>query len=114
MSIRNLGGLIAQVSACIVKAYDKGYKAAKQDAVAISNKSEYERGLADSEKAIKRLCLSPEMGGLSYEEENIIFGRGTLADTLDKYTMAEIIEKIRKYDEQKEESAQDGLNQCWW
>jgi hypothetical protein len=100
---RNLDGLKTLASKCIEKAYDKGYRAAKQDAVASDNKSEYERGLADAEKAIKRLCLSPDMGGLSYEEENIIFGKGTLADTLDKYTMSEIIEKIREYDGRKQQ-----------
>lgn len=102
MSTRNLDGLKAQTLNCIEAAYDKGYKAAKQDIVAVGNKSEYARGLSDAERAIKRLCLNQGMGGLSYREIDIIFGEGTPAKVLSRYTMSEIIEKIRKYDEHKQ------------
>ena len=109
MSTRNLDGLKTQTLNCIEAAYNKGYKAAKQDIVAVGNKSEYARGLSDAERAIKRICLNQDMGGLSYREIDIIFGEGTPAKVLNKYAMYEIIEKIRKYDEQKqrEESVKD-------
>ncbi len=104
---RNFSGLIEQVSTCIEAAYNKGYKAAKQDIVAIGNKSEYARGLSDAERAMRRLCLNTDMGGLSCRELDIIFGKGTTAQIINSYSMSEIIEKIREYDEHKEESVKD-------
>lgn len=98
----NLDGLIAQVSTCIEAAYNKGYKAAKEDIIAAGNKSEYERGLDDAEKAIKRVLNEPSKGGLYANEMQEIFGtKGTFVIFL-KYSVSEIIEKIREYDNKKQ------------
>jgi hypothetical protein len=106
---RNLEGLKTQMLECIEAAYDKGYKAAKQDVVATGNKSEYERGLNDAEKARKRLVSAVLNGGLSEYELEQIFDLRDCGDVLIEYTISEIIEKIREYDERKhrKESTKD-------
>jgi hypothetical protein len=100
---RDLDELIAQVSTCIEAAYDKGYKAAKQDVVATGNKSEYERGLNDAEKARLRLVNAVSNGGLSEHELKEIFDFRDYGDVLTEYTISEIIDKIREYDERKQQ-----------
>ncbi len=100
---RNLDELIEQVSTCIAAAYNKGYEAAKQYIVAVGNKSEYERGLLDAEKAIRRLVVSIVDGGLSAEEMRMIFGISQDYAILTNFSMSEIVEKIREYDEEKVE-----------
>jgi hypothetical protein len=100
---RNLDGLKMQVLTCLDASYEKGYKAAKQDVVATGNKSEYERGLNDAEKAIKRVINEPSKGGLYANEMQKIFGtKGTFTILL-SYSMPEIIEKIREYDGRKQQ-----------
>lgn len=91
----NLDELKTQALTCIQAAYDKGYRAAKLDA------SEYERGLKDAEKAIKRVLNEPSKGGLYANELQEIFGtKGTFV-IFSNHSMPEIIEKIRDYDERK-------------
>lgn len=105
---RNLEGLKTQVLTCIEAAYDKGYKTAKQDITATGNKSEYERGLNDAEKARTRLVSAVANGGLSECELEQIFDLRDYGDVLTEYTIYEIIEKIREYDKRKKvEKASD-------
>lgn len=100
---RNLNGLRTQVIDCIESAYIKGYEAAKQDIIAAGNKSEYERGLKDAEKARSRLVSAVSNGGLSEYELEQIFDLRDYGDVLTEYTIPKIIEKIREYDEKKAE-----------
>jgi hypothetical protein len=93
----NLDGLKTQALTCIEAAYDKGYRAARLDA------SEYERGLDDAEKAIKRVLNAPSQGGLYANEMQEIFGTKGIVTVLLTHSMSEIIEKIREYDDKKEE-----------
>lgn len=75
---------------------------AKQDVIAIGNKSEYERGLNDAEKAVKRVINEPSRGGLYANEMQKIFGtKGTFSILL-RYSISEIIKKIREYDNKKQ------------
>ena len=100
---RNLEELKTQALTCVEAAYDKGYKAAKQDIVAAGNKSEYERGLNDAEKAVRRLTVSIAAGGLTPGEKQMIFGLSQDYVILTNFSMSEIIEKIREYDDEKAE-----------
>ena len=99
--VRDLEELKTQALTCVEAAYDKGYKAAKQDIVAAGNKSEYERGLNDAEKAVRRLTVSIAAGGLTPGEKQMIFGLSQDYVILTNFSMSEIIEKIREYDERK-------------
>lgn len=98
---RNLDGLKTQALTCIEAAYDKGYKAAKQDIVAVGNKSEYERGLNDAEKARVRLISAVSDGGLSMDEIIDIFDATDYEAVFENFTICEIIERIKEYDERK-------------
>ncbi len=69
----------------------------------VGNKSEYERGLNDAEKARLRLVNAVSNGGLSEYELKEIFDFRDYGDVLTEYTIPEIIEKIREYDERKQQ-----------
>jgi hypothetical protein len=106
---RNLDGLKTLASKCIEKAYDKGYKSGSKEGnindgtFAAKVKEAYNNGLSDAEKAIKRVINEPSKGGLYANEMQKIFGtKGTFTILL-SYSMPEIIEKIREYDEKKSE-----------
>lgn len=100
---RNLDGLRTQALHCIEDAYIKGYEAAKEDIIATGNKSEYERGLDDAEKAIKKIFNEPSKGGLYANEMQEIFGTKDIVTVFLNHSISEIVEKIRKYDEEKAE-----------
>lgn len=100
---RNLEGLKTQALTCVEAAYDKGYKAAKQDIVAVGNKSEYKRGLNDAEKAKVRLISAVSNGGLSMDEIIDIFDATDYESVFENFTICEIIERIKEYDERKQQ-----------
>lgn len=106
---RNLEDLEAQALTCIAAAYNKGYKSGLNDGnindgtFAAKVKEAYDNGLNDAEKAVKRVLNEPSKGGLYANEMQEIFGtKGTFTIFL-TYSMSEIIEKIREYDERKQQ-----------
>lgn len=98
---RNLDGLKTQVLTCIERAYDKGYKAAKQDVVAIGNKSEYERGLNDSWECAKKIATDK---GLNYEELAEIFGYTSMDTIFGNFSASEAIARIKEYEDQQKKA----------
>ncbi len=91
---RNLDGLKTQVLTCIEAAYDKGYKAAKQDVVAVGNKSEYERGLNDAWECVgkmERLLFSDVFSN--------VFGNTDFYTAVTKMSASEAMTKIKEYEE---------------
>ena len=98
-----ISGLMRNAQENIKAAYLKGYSVARKEITAEAQESEYRHGVNDAEKASKRLWLMPEDGGLYPEEMSMIFGCGIVADILNKNSMLEIIEKIREYDEKKQQ-----------
>lgn len=95
---RNLDGLRTQVLTCIEAAYDKGYKAAKQNVVAIGNKSEYERGLNDAWECAKKIVTSD---GLNLNELEKIFEFHSPDVIFGKFSASEAIAKIKEYEDQQ-------------
>lgn len=100
-----------QILECINSAYDRGYKNGLNDGnindgtFAAKVKEAYNNGLNDAEKAIKRVLNEPSRGGLYANEMQKIFGtKGTIVIFL-KYSISEIIEKIREYDKRKQKEA---------
>lgn len=91
---RNLDGLKTQVLTCIEAAYDKGYKAAKQDVVAVGNKSEYERGLNDAWECVGK------MERLLYSDVfSNVFGNTDFYTVVTKMSASEAMTKIKEYEE---------------
>ena len=81
------------------EAYDKGYDDATaeigSDEQAIAEKA-YKKGLSDAWEAAKKIANMP------YNEEEKVFGSGGWT-FIDKHTATEAIEKIRQYEQEKEE-----------
>ena len=81
------------------EAYDKGYDDATEeigsDEQAIAEKA-YKKGLSDAWEAAKKIANMP------YNEEEKVFGSGGWT-FIDKHTATEAIEKIRQYEQEKEE-----------
>ena len=68
----------------------------------------YEQGLADAWDAARKICLNECDGGMTPTEVNKIFGVGFYRDALLEYSASEAIEKIRQYEQEKEEQIQVG------
>lgn len=98
---RDLNGLRTQVLDCIESAYDKGYKAARQDIVADANKSEYERGLNDAWKCAKKIAT---VDGLSIEELGKIFDTRSMNAILERFSVSEAIAKIKEYEDKQKKT----------
>lgn len=93
---RNLDGLRTQALHCIEDAYIKGYEAAKQDIVAVGNKSEYERGLNDAWECAKKIATSD---GLEYDDLEQIFGYRGYDLIFGNFSASEAIARIKEYEE---------------
>ncbi len=98
-----------QILECVNSAYDKGYKDGIKDGN-IDNgtftkkiREAYNNGLNDAEKAVRRLVSMVEDGGLSGTVIETIFGTSQNYTILTNFSMPEIIEKIREYDNKKSE-----------
>ena len=103
---RNLDGLKTQALTCVEAAYDKGYKAAKQDVVATGNKSEYERGLNDAWECAKKIVADT---GLNYEELGEIFGYTAMDTIFGNFSASEAIARIKEY-EGRQKKADDEIH----
>ena len=88
------------------EAYDKGYDDATaeigSDEQAIAEKA-YQRGLSDAWEAARKICLNDSDGGLTITEIAKIFDVSYYRDAMKKYSAHEAIEKIRQYEQEKEE-----------
>ena len=98
---RNLEGLKTQVLTCIEAAYDKGYKAAKQDVVAVGNKSEYERGLNDAWECAKKIVITDR---LSCDELEKIFGYRSVDTIFRIFSASEVVTKIKEYEDRQKKT----------
>lgn len=95
---RNLEGLKTQALTCIEAAYDKGYKAAKQDAIALVSENEYERGLKDAWECAKKIVTDK---GLNYEELEKIFNSCSMDVILERFSASEAMAKIKEYEDRQ-------------
>ena len=98
---RNLEGLKTQVLTCIEAAYDKGYKAAKQDVVLAENKSEYKHGLNDAWECAKKIVTD---NGLNYEELEKIFGYQSMDAIFRIFSAPEAVAKIKEYEDRQKKT----------
>ena len=67
------------------------------------NESEYERGLNEAEMARLRLINAKSDGGLSINEMLNLFDTGDYGFVFGRFTIYEIIKRLRAYDERKQQ-----------
>lgn len=68
-----------------------------------NRQEEYQRGLTDAWEAARKICLNDSDGGLTVTEIANIFDVSYYRDAMKKYSASEAIEKIRQYEQEKEE-----------
>ena len=80
------------------EAYDEGYADAKG-----GYENGFENGMIVAWEAARKISMSKIDGGLSWEAMNDIFGTAGSSKIYKKFTAPEAIEKIRQYEQEKEE-----------
>jgi hypothetical protein len=89
------------------EAYEKGRKDVETQFCSYdackNRQEEYQRGLNDAWEAARKICLNDSDGGLTVTEIANIFDVSYYRDAMKKYSVHEAIEKIRKYEQEKEE-----------
>jgi hypothetical protein len=81
------------------EAYKDGYNAGFGKKIDAS----YQEGLNDAWEAARKICLNDSDGGLTVTEIANIFDVSYYRDAMKKYSAHEAIEKIRQYEQEKEE-----------
>ncbi len=61
----------------------------------------YQRGLDEAWEAAKKVALYADGGGLSIEELNEIFDCATIQQVFRKYTLSEVIAKLKAYEKKQ-------------
>ena len=91
-------------------AYQRGYKEAYDTAYADAEeiyesgkRAMYQKGLKDAWEAARKICLEECDGGMQLLVINDIFNVSNYRDALKDYSASEAIEKIRQYEQDKEE-----------
>jgi hypothetical protein len=101
-----------------MEAYEDGYKTAKIQCGIQAEKDmrevgerHYQRGLSDAWKAVRKIALDKEDGGLDTVAYCEIFGYGKGFGTiLKKFSASEAIEKIQQYEQEKDRQARIEFN----
>lgn len=70
--------------------------------VETKKKESYNVGLKDAWEVVRKIVLSPDDGGIGYEDLKAIFGIGGSYQILRNFPVSEAIEKIKEYEEEKE------------
>ena len=79
------------------EAYQKGYSEGCDAKFRRLTGSEYQRGLSDAWEAAKKIC------DMKWKKRREVFGTDVYADIIALLSASECIEKIRQYEQEKEE-----------
>ena len=86
--------------------YENGYKKCMSendfDSPCVSC-DKYQQGLTDAWEAARKISLAKIDGGFSWESMNNMFGTDSPSKIYKTFTASEAIEKIRQYEQEKEE-----------
>ena len=85
-------------------AYQRGLEEGKKATFALiadASDAEYQRGLDDAWEVAKKVVINPDEGGLSILELNEIFNCTTIQQVFRKYTLSEVIAKLKAYEEKQ-------------
>lgn len=88
------------------EAYQKGYETGYEDGYNEPGKNQqeaYQRGLANAWDAARKISLAKIDGGFSWESMNNMFGTDSPSKIYKTFTASESIEKIRQYEQKKQE-----------
>ena len=92
------------------QAYQRGYKEAYDTAYADAEeiyesgkRAMYQKGLKDAWEAARKIVLPGDVSGIYLADLEEIFDRSSLQDVIKDYSASECIEKIRAYEQEKEE-----------
>ena len=92
------------------QAYQRGYEGAYDTAYADAEeiyesgkRAMYQKGLKDAWEAARKICLEEDDGGMQISVIKDIFNVSYYRDALRDYSASECIEKIRAYEQDKEE-----------
>lgn len=107
-------GIIKQAQELIEQAYQRGYKVGREagyedwknsafNDVTIDAESFIEQGRNETWKAVKKIYLSIDDGGLPSDEVKKIFGMDYCYDIMTKFSASEAIAKIKAYEQKKQE-----------
>lgn len=91
-------------------AYQRGYETGYKDGYNEPGKNQqkaYQRGLNDAWEAAKKIFLPVHQGGLPASALIQIFGNSPIEYSLEDYSASECIEKIRQYEQEKEEQKEE-------
>ena len=100
----DLNEAMKHVCDVIQKKIDEAYNDGKKYGLDESDMREavsYQRGLDDTWKAAKKVVLCADEGGLSIEKLNKIFDCFTIQQVFRRYTVSEVIEKLKAYEEKQ-------------
>ena len=68
----------------------------------------YQRGLDEAWECARKVALNPNENGLSVEELDEIFGCATIQQVFRRYTVSEVIAKLKAYEEKAENDIRVG------
>lgn len=101
-------GMKKQAQELIEQAYQSGFKDGQGNTLAIDSEKFIEQGRDEAWEAARKLMLSSEGdGGLPNDIIEKIFNGSMYYDVLKNCSASEAIEKIRKYEEKKQEEEQE-------
>lgn len=91
-----------QVDEAYERGYDKGYadKTNNDKVCKDLAKDIYQRGLNDAWEAAKKVVVNPNEGGLDIPALDEIFGCATIQQVFRKYSVSEVIVKLKAYEEE--------------
>lgn len=91
------------------EAYAEGYKEGMQLSIDDAKlKEAYKKGLSDAWEAARKINCLPSSGGIENYVLGKIFGHNSNPIIMEKFSASECIEKIRAYEQEKEEQIQVG------
>ncbi len=107
-------GMKKQAQELIEQAYNRGFKAGQENALAVDSDKFIEQGRNEAWEASKKIYLSVVHGGLSEEEIREIFSDEEIREifgvewkTIKNFSASEAVEKLRAYEEKKREEGEE-------
>ncbi len=96
-------GMKKQAQELIEQAYQRGFKAGQEKAFVVDSNKFKEQGRDEAWEAAKKIYLPIKDGGLFEEEIQKIFGVELFTTILKEFSVSEVIEKLRAYEEQEKQ-----------
>ena len=96
-------GMKKQAQELIEQAYNRGFKAGQENALAVNSNKFVEQGRNEAWEAARKFYLPIKDGGLFAEEIREIFGVESFATILKEFSASEAVERLRVYENEEQE-----------